>query len=348
MMQSNLLSAAEGQQLRREIAEFRKRTGLVTMDIVRATGLTWAGIHYVATGRRSRPLRDTAKVLGDFMADYIRSHPTRERIERVGNNHPDCVTESSRRCAPPANFLRTEAARVVMSALDYCAKRRINGAVFGDPGVGKSAAMHQWSATTEHRHAVVFCRAYTSYGQLLRAIARAIDIDGLMTVADLDEAIHEELSARPRLLVVDEADMLGARTLDWLRTIWDDSGKQSSFMLLAKPAFYRRLQLAHARSQQDLRQVWRRLAFRKLLSGITREETVEYLAKLGLAEAIEPAAVDALHAAAAGSFGDLDMLVEVIRQTLDENPRLGGRITAAAVRKAADVRFGAEIVGRKR
>jgi len=340
-----VISAADAQALRDELRQFRARTGLVTMDFVRATGISWAGIHYLATGKRALPKIETAKRLRGFMTDFLRSHPDaeRERIGRVGNNHPDFATDSSRRCAAPASFIETQSARVVMAALERCATRRINGAIFGDPGVGKTAAMHQWSATTAHPHAIVFCRAYTSYGQLLRAIARALDIDGPATIGDLDETIHEELASRPRLVVIDEADMLGARTLDWLRTLWDGSAKQASFVLLAKPAFYQRLQVQHARSQQDLRQVWRRIQFRKFVPGISREETLEYLSKLNLAAAIDPAALDALHAAAAGSFGDLDMLIDLVRQLLEENPKLGGKVTAAVVRKAAEVRFGADI-----
>lgn len=341
------LTLAAGEELRGKLRAFSRRTGLGTMEIARATGMTWPGVHYIRTGKRAHPARESCERLTTFMDNYLRSHGSDSKVERDEMGHALVETDSARRCDQPADFILTASARVVLSSLDFCARRHINGAIFGDPGVGKSEAMRYWSATTKYPHAVVFCRAYTSYTKLLRAISRVLDIDGPTTVGDLDDALHEELAARPKLLVIDEADMLNARTLDWLRTIWDESGRRSSFVLLAKPAFYHRLQVAHARSRQDLRQVWRRLAHKKMLAGITREEMLEYLGRRELAKMLEPGAGDALYDACGGSFGDLDMMVEIIRQILDENPKLAGKVTVAAVEKARQARFGADI-GRRR
>lgn len=344
---SNIPPAA-AQQFRADIATFRTHTGLSLTDMTRATGLTWAGLHYIANGRRS-PNPDSVSRVTTFMNEYMRSHPQSENIERDARGHPLNVdTHGSARCAAPEGFIVTRAAKVVIAALDYCARRRLNGAVFGDPGVGKSEAMRHWSAGTKFPHLVIFCRAYTSYSALLRSLARALGMDGAASIRDLDDAVHEELAAHPRMLVLDEADMLGARTLDWLRTLWDESGRQSNFMLFAKPAFYQRLQTAHARSKQDLRQVWRRLAFRKFLDGIDDAETLEFLASRGMADKLEPGAAPLIQQAIGGSFGDLDMLVEIMRQMLDENPKLNGRITPALVEKAREVRFGADILHRRR
>ncbi|MGH7090259.1 MAG: hypothetical protein ACREFQ_15290, partial [Stellaceae bacterium] len=63
---------------------------------------------------------------------------------------------------------------------------------------------------------------------------------------------------------------------------------------------------------------------------------------------LEPGAAPLIQQAIGGSFGDLDMLVEIMRQMLDENPKLNGRITPALVEKAREVRFGADILHRRR
>lgn len=346
MPAKSTLKRSQAIDLRRRLEEFIGHTGLSVTDVARCTGMTWAGIHYLRSGRR-RPNVDSFNTLDTFMGDYLRSHPDGEKIERDGQNHNEIETEGAARCALPGNFVMTDSARVVINALDYCAKRHINGAIFADPGFGKSEAMRYWSATTKYAHTVIFCRAYTCYTKLLRGLARATGLDGFATSTDLDEVLHEELTSRPRLVIVDEADMLNTRTLDWLRTLWDESGHRTSFMLLAKPAFYQRLQVAHARSHQDLRQVWRRLAFRKFLTGISFGDLMAYLKLRGLADKLDEEAARVLHAACAGSFGDLDMLCELIQQMLDENPRLQGRITVALVEKAREVRFGADIVRRR-
>lgn len=341
------LPSTASTQFRRELLEFRRRTGLGFSEISRASGLTWVGLHYIATGRR-RASRDSIERCATFMRDYLRSHPRpeEEKVERDERGHALATTDGTRRCARPEGLIMTQAARIVISALDYCARRHLNGAVFGDPGFGKSKGMRYWSSTTKFPHAVFFCRAYTSYAALVRSFANVLGLDGPASLADLDEAIHEELSERPRMLVIDEADMLNARTLDWLRTIWDESGRASNFVLFAKPAFYRRLQAQHARSRQDLRQVWRRLAFRKFLPGIDESEMLEYLAARGLAAKLEPGATALLRQAIAGSFGDLEMMAELIEQMLEETPALQGRITPALVDKAREARFAADIVRR--
>ncbi len=342
---SNQVTRAEGDLLRANLVQFRERTGLSMLDVSRATGLSYPGVHYVASGRRPQPQRDTFNNLSGFMRDYLRSHPEREQIDRNQLGHAMNETETAARCAAPDNFLMTAAAQKVTNALNYCARRHLNGALFGDPGVGKTAAMRHWSATTQTTHAVIFCRAYTTYSKLLRAIATAVGVSGQQT-SDLDDLVHEQLSAHPLMLVVDEADMLGARTLDWLRSLWDESNRRSHFVLLAKPAFYRRLQTEHGRSKQDLRQVWRRINFKAFVTGISRDEMLAYLGKVGLGDKLEPEAIEPLHIATGGSFGDLDMLVEIIEQILSESPKAGGKITVRMVEKARDVRFGTGMVRR--
>ncbi len=333
------LSGKESVALRAELRAFRERSGLGYLHIANATGLSYPAIHYIQSGRRRRPSIVCADRIRQFMATYhIAEVPVRAHMGHVLDE-----TAATTKSSAPEEFVETRAARTVMNALNYCARKHQNGAVFGHPGVGKSHALRAWSARTRYAHCIVFCRAYTSYSKLVRAIAGAMGLGQEGGTSALDEAIHEELARSPRLLILDEADMLPARALDWLRSIWDESGKQSSFMLLAKPAFQSRLQTAHLRSSQDLTQLWSRILFRAAVEGITREESAAVLAQRGFAGKIEAPAAEALYSAADGSFRELEMLLTLAEILLEENPKLNGRITEAVIEKAQAQRFGAAI-----
>src|SRR6185437_10190872 len=327
-----------------DLRDFAERNALNGSDLARLADIHPTTAQDALAGRSTIGPGVATKLLR-VMREYV---PGRESIERDRSRRAVTLTPVTLAATPFANFQATRAARTVMGVLDRAARKRMSGGISGDPGVGKSAAVRQWSATTEHPHLLVTCRAYTSVFQLVRSIARGVGARMSGHFADLDDATHEELCARPRLLVIDEADMLTARTLDWLRSFIDASDGKTNFVLLGKPAFYKRLEVSHARSSQDLRQVWSRLAFRRLLGGIERAEMMHAIESRGMTAAMEPEAADALYDAIGGSYRDLDMTLTLIAQIVEENAKLGGRITRAAVAKAVESRFGADIGRRRR
>ncbi len=339
-----MATAAPHTEFRAEVEAFMRRTGVGVTELSRGTGFANPSILYVLQGKKL-PSAGMIGQIRSFMTDYERRGEP--RLVRNAGNAVINPTESAVACDTPTNFIRTRSAEVVIQALEYCARRRLNGAIFGDPGVGKSEALRYWSATTGYRHVIVFCRAYTSYLRLLQAIGRGLGLPHCGRSGELDQLIHEYLLHNPTMLIFDEADMLNARTLDWIRTVWDESGRRSNFALLGKRAFYKRLQLAHARSQQDLRQVWRRLAFRKEITGIDYDEMLQAVRVRGMDGAMDDACLKALFTAIGGSFGELDMMLELLEQMLAENPSLNGRISLKAVEKASRTRFGSEM-GRTR
>lgn len=341
MSETRYLTADKAEEIRSYLRAFSEDTGLSGHDLARLLDVHPSTVGHILDGK-DRPSPELADRLLRMIREYREAHQG-ERIEQDASGRALAATPATPKASAPAGFQPTRCARTVMGTLDFAARKRLSGGIFGDPGVGKSAAVRQWSATTKHAHLVVTCRAYTSYTKLLQAIARGLGLgDGGISLGDLDEAAHEELSARPRLLVIDEADMLNSRTLDWLRTFQDECGR-TNVVYLGKPAFYRRLQISHVRSSQDLRQVWSRLAFRRFLGGIDRAEVVAAVAAHGLADAFEPQALDALFDAIHGSYRDLDMTVALIEQILEENARLGGKVTPAVVNKATESRFGADM-----
>jgi len=325
------------------LLRFVERHALSGHDVARLADLHPTTAQDLIAGRAA-PGPATASKIVRMMAEYV---AVDEEVLRDGRGRAVTPTPVTAAAEPERQFLATRAARTVMGTLDKAARKRWSGGIFGDPGVGKSVAVAQWSATTKYRHLLVTCRAYSSYSQIVRTLARGLGIGSAGLLSALDDAVHDELAAHPRLLLFDEADMLTARILDWLRSLVDASGAKTNFVLLGKPAFYRRLETSHARSSQDLRQVWSRLAFRKFLGGIEREEMLAAIAAHGLDGALEPEAADPLYAAIAGSYRDLEMTIGLIEQIVEENPKLGGKITRAVVAKAVESRFGAGI-GRRR
>jgi len=341
------LTLTEAAKLRGELRHFQSHTGLGRYEIARITGMSWPGVHYILNGSRRRPQQVSAERLRTFMASYLQSHPGAATAERDDMGHALAATEATTKAAAPEDFVMTRAARTVHEVLNYCARRGHNGGIFGDPGTGKTLSLSRWSAMTRHRHVIIWCHAYTSYTRLVRAIARALGVPAGGSIDVLDDLIHDELAAHPRMLLLDEADMLSARTLDWLRTLWDRSDHRSNFVFTAKPAFYRRLQSAHARSQQDLRQIWQRLAVKQMIAGFDRDELAQVLTSRKLTGRIDADAAEALFSMSQGSFRELVMILDLVEQALEENPKLAGRITPKVVDAAYRSRFGAEFTRRR-
>lgn len=336
MHTSEQLSSQETLELRSQLNAFIDKTGLGVRDIARGADLAHNTISQISTGTRSGSKGSAAR-LAAFMQTY----------KSDGAAHGTRETQALRRSELAGDFVMTRAAAQVLAGLDHCVKRGINGVALGDPGTGKTRAVEHWSAVTQFPHLLIYCRAYTTYASLVRSLGRALGLESA-SVGELDDRIHEELAVRPKMLILDEADMLAARTLDWLRTIWDSSDKRSLFFLTAKPAFYERMQTAHARSRnQDLRQLWRRIAFRKFIAGIERDEMDQVLAERGWAERIDRDAAALLYDCIGHSFGELEVYLANIDQILEENRKLGGRVTRQAVELARNARFGIEFSRRR-
>jgi type II secretory pathway predicted ATPase ExeA len=204
--------------------------------------------------------------------------------------------------------------------LAYLATRRGIGLLASDPGLGKSTLLRNFLNTlSPPTHAPVYIPfANCATLDIFRQIAQGFGLVPAHRKADLLLQIQERLLKLARtqklrpVLVLDDAQLLNARTLDELRllTSFDLDSRDELTLLLA----------GHAQLESNLRlaineALAQRIILRIQLRGLTREELADYLAyrlrRAGRTDQLfEPAAVEALAVATNGVPRLIDKLAE--------------------------------------
>ena len=163
---------------------------------------------------------------------------------------------------PGANTMKTQQFAVVQARIAEVAERRAMAAVYGEAGLGKTFAVEfateqvkdlgtlwlQFPSDPSERYvAIKLLRALT--GSRLEA-----------TLYQLTDAILEILAERPTLLVVDEAQDLKHRAVEYLRHLWDDPESQLAVVFVGGNGCWSVL----SRHPMLESRIWRPVAFEPL------------------------------------------------------------------------------------
>lgn len=214
------------------------------------------------------------------------------------------------RALSPDELFASSAAREAQARLQHLIELRGIGLITGEVGSGKTSVCRQLNASL---HPGLYRLFYVtlSTGNVLdmyKAITWQLGIAVERSRASAYRTIHTEISRlvleskiHP-VLVVDEAHHLRNEVLEDLRLLTNyamDAERRLCLLLVGLPELRRRLRMAVHES------LTQRIVVRYHLSGLTREETPEYLShRLQLAGCslplFEPAAVEALFQATQG------------------------------------------------
>ena len=214
------------------------------------------------------------------------------------------------RALQPDELFASSAAREAHARLQHLIELRGIGLITGEVGSGKTSVCRQLNASL---HPGLYRLFYVtlSTGNVLdmyKAITWQLGIPVERSRASAYRTIHTEISRlvletkiHP-VLVVDEAHHLRNEVLEDLRLLTNyamDAERRLCLLLVGLPELRRRLRMAVHES------LTQRIVVRYHLSGLTREETPEYLShRLQLAGCtlplFEPAAVEALFQATQG------------------------------------------------
>lgn len=214
------------------------------------------------------------------------------------------------RALQPDELFASSAAREAQARLQHLIELRGIGLITGEVGSGKTSVCRQLNAGL---HPGLYRLFYVtlSTGNVLdmyKAITWQLGIPVERSRASAYRTIHTEISRlvleskiHP-VLVVDEAHHLRNEVLEDLRLLTNyamDAERRLCLLLVGLPELRRRLRMAVHES------LTQRIVVRYHLSGLTREETPEYLShRLQLAGCtlplFEPAAVEALFQATQG------------------------------------------------
>lgn len=184
---------------------------------------------------------------------------------------------------PDPSFLyKSEKHRKALAYLEYGLSENVNIIVLtGEVGSGKTTtARYILNQLADKRDPAMISNTNLSADQLLRMIQHAFGIAGEnVDKAAVIDAIHRHLlgcheSGRHALLVIDEAQNLGADVLEELRLLSNFQKDQFALlqiMLVGQPELLQTLR------KPNMRQFSQRVAAHYHLTALGREETEEYI-----------------------------------------------------------------------
>lgn len=198
-----------------------------------------------------------------------------EKVEALIARHKEKVTEAKY----STDFVRTLTARRGMDVIKYAHVEGELNVIYGAAGLGKTQMLKQYAK--ENSGAVLIevdpsCVPKT----LLKRIAKVIGTTDTGTNDTLLEAITAKLKGSERVLLVDEAELLSTRSLEFIRRIHDLTGV--GVVLAGMP----RLLINLKGKNNELAQLYSRVSFALDLGNQLPEGDLALLAEkaLGTAE----------------------------------------------------------------
>lgn len=197
-----------------------------------------------------------------------------EKVEQLIARYRDKVTESKY----STEFVKTLTARKAMDVIKYAHVESELNVIFGAAGLGKTQILKQY--TKENSGAVLIetdpsCVPKT----LLKRIAKAIGATDTGTNDTLLEAITAKLKGSERVLLIDEAELLSTRALEFIRRIHDLTGV--GVVLAGMP----RLLINLKGKNNELAQLYSRVSFALDLGNQLPESDLALLAETALGTA---------------------------------------------------------------
>ena len=138
----------------------------------------------------------------------------------------------------PEHFKPTRAFRTILGQLVYAREIRAPLALItGTHGAGKTTALRHYA----HREGAWMWECLPNYHEkhLLRDLAERIGIYGGVSWAEQSSLVAQQLTASPRVFILDEAQRMSYAGFDLLKYLADASG--STFVLSASPSLIKRI-----------------------------------------------------------------------------------------------------------
>jgi DNA transposition AAA+ family ATPase len=209
-------------------------------------------------------------------------------------------------------FYETRAVKLMFRLLDFTAEEHLITVIVGRTGFSKTESLEEYKRRADERGGNIVlleCSVNHTTHDLVHLIAKAVGVSTASKISDVQQLIIEELKVRPRLLLIDEADVLPVRALETIRYIWDQCriGRHEhcfGVALVGMPRIFHTIE--NPRRQGDLQQLRRRM-MRATLPPISIEELKTILKSEDWK--VEDDAMDFVMRVIVGSFGIFVMML---------------------------------------
>jgi DNA transposition AAA+ family ATPase len=228
-------------------------------------------------------------------------------------------------------IFETRAFKRARQVLEACRRRGELGIITGHAGVGKTTALKAYAANHSD---TILITANPTYGKIgaLRSLSAILGLDPFRHCQYLLDEIADELKAGPRLLIVDEADLLSYPGLEILRTIHDKCEPVLGVVLSGLPRLYRNMTTGR-RGGNDYSQLYSRVAVYAELPMPSCKEVLAFV-KSRCEEKVPKEVVDVLYQEAA--MHGMRRLVKLLPGAVEIARRNDESLSVEAVEAARD------------
>ncbi len=154
-------------------------------------------------------------------------------------------------------FAMTSMSEKIMNVLDYCRLQRIIGVIYGDAGVGKTFTSRHWKSDKPDVVILSANPVTANPKAFLKLLTRALKTNRTGSSDDMLMDIYDHLTGRDMTLIIDEAQHLGRRTLDIIRSINDVTG--TAIILIGNEIIYSKLT---GKQQAEFAQLFSRISMK--------------------------------------------------------------------------------------
>jgi hypothetical protein len=220
------------------------------------------------------------------------SHAYEGRVDAICDTMRRVIRMAALRSQAPDDppYATTSITQQVIEVLGLAHAEQRIACVLGPTGVGKTMAVERYRQAEPDTIYIVAGPSCSPYA-LTRQLAEELDIDSANSTYDRRHAIAEALAESDRLLVVDEVDYPGEKTLQCLRLIHDQAG--IGMVLIGTLSFLERIR---RRKSSTAKQFLGRVAYARRLTECGADD----LARIAAPYDLDEEALDALTEGACG------------------------------------------------
>ena len=187
------------ENLREQVKHLIEDRGLSQSDVARAVGVSPTQISLYLKGSYAGNIDALEKKLKSYLHNL-----------RMKDAEPEMEHK----------FVLTDTARTVINSAELCKIRGGLYVIYGDAGIGKSAAIRHF---VESNPDVIHDEANLSYTTkvFFSKLHKRAGLDGIGALNKLFDDLVTKLRGSGRMVIIDEAEHLPYRALDLLRSLYD-------------------------------------------------------------------------------------------------------------------------------
>lgn len=230
-------------------------------------------------------------------------------------------------------FILTQDAERVLTVCRICAQQQRIGLITGHAGAGKTTALREY-LREDPRAVMITADVLMTAKSLVEDLAGALGVDQYGPVRMVMQRVLERLAEEPRLVIVDEADLLithTTRKMEILRALHDQAG---AGVVLCGLKRLQQLLVKGPTMRENLAQLYSRVWYRAELKGLSKAEAMDILGRFPVTEAAKRALVGV---AEDHDRGGIRRLVAMLERCMAIARANGSEVTESVVQAAASL-----------